>query len=1136
MNNKDDSEMKNPLLPDENMLSEKFSRRSFMKGFAATTAAVSLSTILPSAVMAEPDGDESVNMPVDVVGGSGIYIDGGDVNMNGETYTLEFTQPVQLVAKINGVVQKEGTWRTENKHLVSVDPNGVVRMRDGVGGYQVEVTWKKGDVSYGVTFITGQLAGGHSIEVDVPQKRGDFMIRLAKYFGWYHYNNYMDDGSDIDDLGNYADERPRSYYDVCGNADYVKPIEAAIDNFVLAPESPEDLFYPMSDMTRQDAAVIIAKAFHLEALEDDYISAFADADQIDPDCYDALNTLVGMNFFRGRTNDTLNPTDAITDTEERLLIEAIDGRMVCPVWSMPVSKRKFVRARPTWFTATEGATVYWRTRMLPGSDISHREMLGLFIGDRGNGVTLTEEWSDYREYIPNYSTVPMFGLNNCYNFPYERVFFTVEVDCYAKKEGLMDSPHTTFIWRVDRPAWHDFAFDKLHEGTADYPTIYRYFDNFQAAAYYIEGSESGILYDGLMPTHTTTSLVDRVKEVATKPFCFVLGHNHVDHKGALAVAFRDGLDCYMADRVGPQGTKWDITVYSEDSTDANVTVIDKQEGVYEGDNIHLVEEGDKLDIGNAVFTIYRLPGHEDGMIILHEPKLGLIFASDIYGVNRYWVADQFGCTGVKQDLVLSLQQQLMDAYTKDGGLVKEVYTGHNRIGVGPDYMMVWEQALQDMVDLGPYAYNDDLRGDGAIVSRNGNQYETTNWQAMSERGKMYIAEYESKYDGGTFKRIELDHSSVAQNLYFDYATNAHLSDVCFADATLVGHDFKYKAGQNTEDALLDDGRLKFVIPNKFVPMDYEYDVKVKRGQETVTFTPVAMSNHIAGMTVNDKPASSRCPITVSADEPAVVKITGPDYETTETYVFNFIEDSNDALAAWVTRLYENFLGRTPDEKGLQAWVDALTSGAATGAKVVHGFVFSQEFQNNPLSNEDFVKALYATIFNREADEDGLKAWVNVLENGGTRKKVLEGFLNSPEMKALCDELGIPAGSYRSEELVDKYYNLTAFINRVYTIMFGRKATKEELEGYIKAFVAGEYTLGQYMQGAIANPAFIAKNVNNEDFIDIVYKVMLNRAPDLIGKAAWLAVLANGMDRRTVVQNIAKSAEFIKIAEKAKVKP
>ena len=120
MNNKDDSEMKNPLLNDENLLSEKFSRRSFMKGLAMGTAAVSLSTILPSAVMAEP-GEESANASLAAFGGSGIYIDGGDVNMDGQVYELEFTQPVKLVAKINGVVQKEGVWRTDNKHLVSLN-------------------------------------------------------------------------------------------------------------------------------------------------------------------------------------------------------------------------------------------------------------------------------------------------------------------------------------------------------------------------------------------------------------------------------------------------------------------------------------------------------------------------------------------------------------------------------------------------------------------------------------------------------------------------------------------------------------------------------------------------------------------------------------------------------------------------------------------------------------------------------------------------------------------------------------------------------------------------------------------------------------------------------------------------------
>ena len=53
--------------------------------------------------------------------------------------------------------------------------------------------------------------------------------------------------------------------------------------------------------------------------------------------------------MRGRSNTTLNPTDGITDTEARIIIDNIDRRVVCPVWAMPVSNRKFVRVRPEWF-------------------------------------------------------------------------------------------------------------------------------------------------------------------------------------------------------------------------------------------------------------------------------------------------------------------------------------------------------------------------------------------------------------------------------------------------------------------------------------------------------------------------------------------------------------------------------------------------------------------------------------------------------------------------------------------------------------------------------------------------------------------------------------------------------------------
>ena len=188
------------------------------------------------------------------------------------------------------------------------------------------------------------------------------------------------------------------------------------------------------------------------------------------------------------------------------------------------------------------------------------------------GVYVGTGWSDWYDYIPGYSTDPCFGLNNNKDLPYDATWLIVDVECYATKPGMEDSPVTKFMWRIERPAWHDFAFDKLHDAGENFPAVYRYFDNFQAAAYYIEGSKMGILYDGLMPTNTNISLIDRVKEVATKPFVFVLGHNHGDHSGAMPYAYEQGMDIYMCDRVGPAGGDWSIQEYNKKYTSANAVV------------------------------------------------------------------------------------------------------------------------------------------------------------------------------------------------------------------------------------------------------------------------------------------------------------------------------------------------------------------------------------------------------------------------------------------------------------------------------------------------------------------------------------------------------------------------------------
>ena len=237
------------------------------------------------------------------------------------------------------------------------------------------------------------------------------------------------------------------------------------------------------------------------------------------------------------------------------------------------------------------------------------------------------------------------------------------------------------------------------------------------------------------------------------------------------------------------------------------------------------------------------------------------------------------------------------------------------------------------------------------------------------------------------------------------------------------------------------------------------------------------------------------------------------------------EADSEAVKAFVSRLYKNYLGREADEDGLKAWTDALVSGRGTGAKVVYGFVYSPEFQANPLSNSDFVAAMYRTIFDREPDETGLQAWVYVLDNGCTRKKVLSGFLNSHEMKDLCDSLGIAAGTYSSEEIVDQNPKVTYFVSRMYRCCLGREADAAGLEAWVSALLDGRASGTRIATGFFFSPEMEQMGLDDEAYVTNAYKALLDREPDQDGFASWVKALENNNDRTKIVYGFVKSQEF-----------
>ena len=123
-----------------------------------------------------------------------------------------------------------------------------------------------------------------------------------------------------------------------------------------------------------------------------------------------------------------------------------------------------------------------------------------------------------------------------------------------------------------------------------------------------------------------------------------------------------------------------------------------------------------------------------------------------------------------------------------------------------------------------------------------------------------------------------------------------------------------------------------------------------------------------------------------------------------------VNAASNGTADFVTRFYQLCLSRDPDPAGLKNWVDQLQSGKQTGANVAYGFVFSPEFQNRNVTDDEYINIMYHAFFNRDADAGGYNNWATYLEAGFTRHYVLAGFVNSQEFKNLCASYNINPGS------------------------------------------------------------------------------------------------------------------------------
>ncbi|MBQ8613802.1 MAG: DUF4214 domain-containing protein, partial [Ruminiclostridium sp.] len=127
---------------------------------------------------------------------------------------------------------------------------------------------------------------------------------------------------------------------------------------------------------------------------------------------------------------------------------------------------------------------------------------------------------------------------------------------------------------------------------------------------------------------------------------------------------------------------------------------------------------------------------------------------------------------------------------------------------------------------------------------------------------------------------------------------------------------------------------------------------------------------------------------------------------TGTYAATENRDVNGKLTKFISRLYTKALNRTYDASGLNHHTGNYISGKYTLDKIASGFIFSAEFEKRNLSDENFVECMYNTFFDRASDTSGKANWLQKMANGMTREEVFNGFVASPEYKALVKSFGL----------------------------------------------------------------------------------------------------------------------------------
>ena len=137
-------------------------------------------------------------------------------------------------------------------------------------------------------------------------------------------------------------------------------------------------------------------------------------------------------------------------------------------------------------------------------------------------------------------------------------------------------------------------------------------------------------------------------------------------------------------------------------------------------------------------------------------------------------------------------------------------------------------------------------------------------------------------------------------------------------------------------------------------------------------------------------------------------------------------------------------------------------------------------------------------------------------------------------KSYVTAINNPSIKYRDPVDVTDVYKITKyeeFISRFYQIILQREPDSSGLNYWVNNLLTNNVSAGDLVRHFVLGDEFKSKNFTDSEFVDIMYRLLLNRDPDSNGKQYWLEKLEKGLTRDYLIVSMVNSGEYKSFCEK-----